>query len=83
MWATVIQGAVTRVTDFGAFVELLPGLDGLVHLTEMSWSKKVRKASDMVKPGEMVDVVVLGVNIRGAPDFAGVEAGAGRPLGGR
>jgi small subunit ribosomal protein S1 len=60
-----IQGTVTRVTDFGAFVELEKGIEGLVHLSEMSWSKKVRKPSDVVNPGDSVDVVVLGVN---APD---------------
>ncbi len=60
-----IQGTVTRVTDFGAFVELEKGIEGLVHLSEMSWSKKVRKTSDVVNPGDTVDVVVLGVN---APD---------------
>jgi small subunit ribosomal protein S1 len=57
-----IKGAVSRVTDFGAFVELEPGMDGLIHLSEMSWSKKVRKPSDVVKPGDQVEVVVLGVN---------------------
>ena len=57
-----VKGTVARITDFGAFVELEPGLDGLIHLSEMSWSKKVRKPSDMVKPGETVEVVVLGVN---------------------
>jgi small subunit ribosomal protein S1 len=60
-----IQGSVTRVTDFGAFVELEKGIEGLVHLSEMSWSKKVRKPSDVVNPGDTVEVVVLGVN---APD---------------
>ena len=60
-----LQGSVTRVTDFGAFVELEKGIEGLVHLSEMSWSKKVRKPSDVVNPGDSVDVVVLGVN---APD---------------
>jgi small subunit ribosomal protein S1 len=60
-----VQGSVTRVTDFGAFVELEKGIEGLVHLSEMSWSKKVRKPADVVKPGDQVDVVVLGVN---APD---------------
>src|ERR1039457_515815 len=60
-----IQGSVTRVTDFGAFVELEKGIEVLVHLSEMSWSKKVRKPSDVVNPGDTVDVVVLGVN---APD---------------
>jgi small subunit ribosomal protein S1 len=57
-----VKGTVARVTDFGAFVELEPGLDGLIHLSEMSWSKKVRKPSDVVKPGETVDVAILGVN---------------------
>ena len=60
-----VKGTVTRVTDFGAFVELEKGIEGLMHLSEMSWSKKVRKPSDVVNPGDVVDVVVLGVN---APD---------------
>ena len=53
---------MTRVTDFGAFVELEPGIEGLIHLSEMSWSKKVRKPTDVVKPGDTVEVVILGVN---------------------
>lgn len=57
-----VQGKVSRLTDFGAFVELLPGVDGLIHISEMSWSKKVRKPSDVLQPGETVEVVVLGVN---------------------
>ena len=57
-----VTGTVTRVADFGAFVELEKGVEGLIHLSEMSWSKKVRKPSDVVKAGEQVDVVVLGVN---------------------
>jgi len=57
-----VRGTVARVTDFGAFVELEPGLDGLIHLSEMSWSKKVRKPSDILKPGDTVEAVVLAVN---------------------
>ena len=57
-----IRGTVTRVVEFGAFVELEPGIEGLIHVTEMSWAKKVRIASDVVKPGETVDAVVLAVN---------------------
>src|SRR5215467_11724355 len=57
-----IQGSVTRVADFGAFVELEKGVEGLIHLSEMSWSKKVRKPTDVVKPGDQVEVVILGVN---------------------
>ena len=57
-----VRGAVTRVVDFGAFVELEPGVEGLIHLSEMSWAKKVRQPSDVVKPGEVVEVVVLTVS---------------------
>jgi small subunit ribosomal protein S1 len=57
-----VTGTVTRVTDFGAFVELEKGIEGLIHLSEMSWSKKARKPSDVVKPGDTVEVAVLGVN---------------------
>jgi small subunit ribosomal protein S1 len=58
-----VHGVVTRVTDFGAFVELEPGVEGLIHLSEMSWAKKVRKPSDVLKPGDTVEAVVLGVNM--------------------
>ncbi len=58
-----VHGTVTRVTDFGAFVELEPGVEGLIHLSEMSWAKKVRKPSDVLKPGDTVEAVVLGVNL--------------------
>jgi small subunit ribosomal protein S1 len=58
-----VHGAVTRVTDFGAFVELEPGVEGLIHLSEMSWAKKVRKPSDVLKAGDAVEAVVLGVNM--------------------
>ena len=57
-----VRGAVTRVADFGAFVELEPGVEGLVHVSEMSWAKKVRTAGDLVKPGEVVETVILGIN---------------------
>jgi small subunit ribosomal protein S1 len=58
-----VRGTVTRLMEFGAFVELEPGIEGLIHISEMSWSKgKIRKASDVVKPGETVEVVILQVN---------------------
>ena len=57
-----VKGTVTRVAEFGAFVELDKGVEGLIHLSEMSWSKKMRKPSDVVKPGDQVEVVILGVN---------------------
>ena len=59
-----VRGKVTRATDFGAFVELEPGVEGLIHLSEMSWTKKVHKPTDVVNPGDTVEVVVLGVSER-------------------
>jgi small subunit ribosomal protein S1 len=57
-----IRGTVTRVAEFGAFVEVEPGIEGLIHVSEMSWGKKLRSAGTLVKPGETVDAVILGVN---------------------
>ena len=57
-----VSGTVARLTDFGAFVELLPGVDGLIHLSELSWNKRVRKPGDLLKIGERVEAVVLQVN---------------------
>jgi len=58
-----VRGTVTRLMDFGAFVELEPGIEGLIHISEMSWSKgKIRKPGDVVKPGETVEAVILSVN---------------------
>ena len=57
-----ISGVVTRLMDFGAFVELEPGIEGLIHVSEMSWVKKVRKPSDILKSGDTVDAVVLSVS---------------------
>ncbi len=56
------RGTVTRVMEFGAFVELEPGIEGLIHISEMSWAKKLRLPRDIVKPGDAVDAVVLAVN---------------------
>ncbi len=74
-----VTGAVTRVTDFGAFVELEKGIEGLIHLSEMSWSKKARKPSDVVKPGEQVEVMVLGVNQADRRIALGLKQALGDP----
>jgi small subunit ribosomal protein S1 len=74
-----VQGSVTRVADFGAFVELEKGIEGLVHLSEMSWSKKVRKPSDVVKAGDQVEVVVLGVNVADRRISLGLKQALGDP----
>ncbi|MFN2577394.1 MAG: 30S ribosomal protein S1 [Pyrinomonadaceae bacterium] len=60
-----LNGRVASVTDYGAFVELEPGVEGLVHVSEMSWSKRVKHPSKIVSPGDIVDVEVLGVDAKG------------------
>jgi small subunit ribosomal protein S1 len=57
-----VSGTVSRLTDFGAFIELLPGVDGLLHVSELSWDKRVRKPGDLLKIGERVETVILQVN---------------------
>jgi small subunit ribosomal protein S1 len=57
-----ISGTVTRLMDFGAFVELEPGMEGLIHISEMSWVKKIHKPSDLLKAGDTVEAVVLSVS---------------------
>src|SRR6266581_5086902 len=74
-----VRGTVTRVTDFGAFVELEPGVEGLIHVSEMSWVKKVRKPADLVKPGETVEVVILGVNAGEQRMSLGLKQALGDP----
>ena len=74
-----VKGTVARVTDFGAFVELQPGLDGLIHLSEMSWSKKVRKPADLVKPGDTVEVVILTVSPADKRISLGLKQALGDP----
>ncbi|MFZ1014890.1 MAG: S1 RNA-binding domain-containing protein, partial [Terracidiphilus sp.] len=56
-----VQGTVTRIADFGAFVEIEPGVEGLIHISEMSWGKKVRHPSDLIKERDRVDAVVLDI----------------------
>jgi small subunit ribosomal protein S1 len=56
-----ITGTVTRLADFGAFVEIEPGVEGLIHISEMSYGKKLRHPSDLLKQGDKVDAVILGI----------------------
>ena len=74
-----VRGTVTRVAEFGAFVELEPGIEGLIHVSEMSWGKKMRSASTLVKPGEIVDAVILGVNTGERRMSLGLKQALGDP----
>ena len=60
----IVKGKVTKLTEFGAFVELEEGIEGLVHISEFSWTKKVNKPGDMVSVGQEVEAMILGYDIQ-------------------
>ena len=74
-----VRGPVTRVTDFGAFLELSPGVEGMIHVSEMSWVKKVRKPADMLTPGDIVEAVILGIDIPAQRIALGLKQALGDP----
>ena len=57
-----VKGKVVNLVPYGAFVELEPGVEGLVHVTELSWTKRIAKPSDVLKIGQEIEAVVLGIN---------------------
>ncbi|HSU16338.1 30S ribosomal protein S1 [Longimicrobium sp.] len=59
---TRLTGKVRNLTSFGAFVEIEPGIDGLVHISDMSWTKRIQHPSEVVKKGDDVEVVILAVD---------------------
>ncbi|ACY48182.1 30S ribosomal protein S1 [Rhodothermus marinus] len=59
---TVLRGKVRKITNFGVFVEIEPGIDGLVHISDLSWTRRIQHPSEVVKEGEELDVVVLEVD---------------------
>ncbi len=59
---TRVKGRVVNLVPYGAFVELEPGVEGLVHVTELSWTKRIAKPSDVLKPDQEIEAVVLGIN---------------------
>ena len=59
---TKVKGKVLNLAAYGAFIELQPGVEGLVHATELSWIKRIVKPSDVLKPGQEIEAVVLGIN---------------------
>jgi len=74
-----VRGVVTRIADFGAFVEVEPGVEGLIHISEMSWAKRVRNPGDLVKVGETVEAVILGVNLGERRMSLGLKQALGDP----
>ena len=58
-----VEGKVVKLMDFGAFVELEEGIDGMVHVSDMSWTRKINHPSEMVKKGDEVDAIVVEVDV--------------------
>jgi small subunit ribosomal protein S1 len=59
---TLLRGTVRNLTNFGAFVEIEEGIDGLVHISDMSWTKRIRHPSEVIKKGQELDIVVLNID---------------------
>ena len=77
-----VRGTVSRIADFGAFVEIEPGIEGLIHISEMSWAKRVRTPSDVVKVGDTVEAVILAVNAVERRISLGLKQALGDPWAG-
>ena len=75
-----VTGTVTRDADFGAFVELAPGIEGLIHISEMAWGKKVHKPSDVVKIGDRVEVLILAIDGEQKRMSLGLKQALGDPF---
>jgi small subunit ribosomal protein S1 len=74
-----VTGEVTRLADFGAFVEVMPGVEGLIHVSEMSWTKRIQRPGDVLKKGERVEAVVLKVDAAAARLSLGLRQVLGNP----
>ncbi len=75
----IVKGKVTKLTEFGAFVELEEGIEGLVHISEFSWTKKINKPGDMVSVGQEVEAMILGYDIQAGRVSLGFKQATDNP----
>jgi small subunit ribosomal protein S1 len=75
----IVKGKVTKLTDFGAFIELEEGIEGLAHISEFSWVKKIQKPQDLVKPGDIVECMVLGYDLQAGRVSLGLKQVTANP----
>jgi len=75
----VVKGKVTKLTDFGAFIELEEGIEGLAHISEFSWVKKIQKPQDMVKPNDIVECMILGYDLQAGRVSLGLKQVTANP----
>ena len=76
---TTIPGEVVNVMSYGAFVKLEPGIEGLVHISEMSWTRRINHPSEMVQIGDKIDVKILGVDAQGQQLSLGIKQTQSNP----
>jgi small subunit ribosomal protein S1 len=76
---STVQGEVVNVMSYGAFVKLEPGIEGLVHISEMSWTKRINHPTDMVQIGDKIDVRILGVDPQGQQLSLGIKQTQSNP----
>jgi small subunit ribosomal protein S1 len=69
----VLKGRVTKLTDFGAFIEIEPGIEGLAHISELSWVKKIRHPKELLKEGDSVETKILGYDIQASKLSLGLK----------
>ncbi len=74
-----VRGKVTRCAEFGAFVELSPGIEGLVHISELSYERRVHRVEDEVRPGESVEVMVKGIDLENRRISLSIRDAVGDP----
>ncbi len=78
---SVVEGRVRNMTDFGAFIEIEEGIDGLVHVSDLSWTKRVKHPREVLKKGQIVQAVILNIDSLVAPPVARHQAVAAGRLG--
>ena len=78
---SVVEGRVRSMTDFGAFIEIEEGIDGLVHVSDLSWTKRVKHPSEVLKKGQMVQAVILTIDLQSEAFVARNQAVAAGRLG--
>ena len=71
---TQVKGQVVSITRFGAFIHIEEGLTGLIHVTDLSWSKSPQRVNDFLKEGDQVEAAVIAVDVKGAAPFSRSQA---------
>jgi small subunit ribosomal protein S1 len=75
----IVKGKVTKLTDFGAFIELEEGIEGLAHISEFSWVRKIQKPEEVLKPNDLVECMVLGYDLQAGRVSLGLKQVTANP----